>query len=116
MDQPTGTAPPPPPPAGTAPVSLTLLKNKLDKLADRLGEVLIGRRIPIEPNDTVTRFPHPLSVVKGLRIRLTKSRSSHLLAGRRFGGACFGGPPPAFSAGQLPPVNAAFDFDWWRTR
>ena len=59
MDLPEGEAVPSAPPPGTAPVSLTLLKTKLDNLADRLGDVLIGRDIPIEPGQTWSR-PHPI--------------------------------------------------------
>jgi hypothetical protein len=62
MDLPEGTSTPSPPPAdsGLQPVSLTLLKQKLDNLADRLGEILTGQPIPIEPTDTVDRTPHPI--------------------------------------------------------
>lgn len=60
MDLPAGVAPPPPPPRGTAPVSLTLLKTKLDNLADRLGEILTGQRIQIEPGSGTVSRPHPI--------------------------------------------------------
>ena len=60
MDLPAGVAPPPPPLRGTAPVSLTLLKTKLDNLADRLGEILTGQRIKIEPGSGTVSRPHPI--------------------------------------------------------
>jgi hypothetical protein len=60
MDLPEGKSIPPRPPAGTDPVSLTLLKTKLDNLAARLGEILVGPHITIEPGETVSRPPHPI--------------------------------------------------------